>query len=144
LFKCVYSISRHTMICDSDNYSSPNASYASNTWLSGNNTDPNCTDCQNNPDRTGKKYENHGPIPPRTNNGYGVYNIGPLLNGKRALTPNPDNGRSGFQIHYCGQSSSSKETCSNGCISSTDPADLKKFNDTLSSEEGHNTLFIVF
>jgi RHS repeat-associated protein len=135
LFKCVYSISRHTMICDSNNYSSPNASFASNNFVSGNNNGPDCTDCQNNPDRTDKKYENHGPIPP------GLYNIGPLHGRhRRDLTPNPNNGRSGFQIHGCGDD---PNKCSAGCIGSTVPSEINEFNRIMSLEEGKNTLFVT-
>jgi len=124
LYSCFYDIFFHSMSCYSN---SNNPAFYSNIFISGNNNSPDCTDCKNNPFRTG--WQDHGPIPP------GVYNIGKLHNGdRRDLTPNPGLGRYDFQIHGCHNPNSNK--CSTGCIA----GDVDLFNQLMSLEEGQNTL----
>jgi RHS repeat-associated protein len=127
LYECWYSISAHTMVCSPDNPGNP--LFTSSDFVSGRNG-PGCSDCQNNPNRI--NVTNWGPIPP------GTYNIGRSnSNGRRDLTPNPNNGRTDFQLHAC----PNPATCSWGCVAS--PRIWSQLNNMLSSEDGNNTLTVA-
>src|SRR5262249_31861890 len=110
LYQCDYAISTHRMVCVPNESKHP--PFSSSEFVSGNNSDPTCSDCQNNQNRAAVK--NHGPIP------IGSYTIGPRRpsSSRRDLTPSPGNtmfGRTAFQIHGCRYPAS----CSEGCIAAT-------------------------
>jgi RHS repeat-associated protein len=128
MYQCTYSITSHTMTCTPNDPS--HGTFSSSDFVSGRNS-TGCNDCQNNPNRT--NVSDYGPIP------VGTYNIGPLTpNGRRNLTPDPSNGRFGFQLHHCG---TGPATCSWGCIAS--PNTWNQLNNALSQEEGDNTLTVT-
>lgn len=127
LYVCVYSIANHSMVCSPTNPANP--PFSSSDFVSGNNTDPKCSDCQDNPNRT--NVSDHGPIP------VGSYTIAGLAKGRRNLTPNPANGRFSFQLHAC----PNRATCSAGCVAS--PGDWQNLNKLLSTEEGWNVLTVT-
>jgi RHS repeat-associated protein len=133
LYDCTYDVSDHTMTCTPNN--SGNPTFSSSDYVSGNNLDPDCCDCQDNPNRDDVAF--HGPIPD------GDYTIEAQRtnSSRRDLTPAPTNemhGRSGFQIHGC----SNRNTCSQGCIAATTNTTRDEFNRLMSLEEGNNTLLV--
>ena len=133
LYDCTYDVSDHTMTCTPNN--SGNPTFSSSDYVSGNNLDPNCCDCQDNPNRDDVAF--HGPIPD------GDYTIEAQRtnSSRRDLTPAPTNemhGRSGFQTHGC----SDRDTCSQGCIAATTNTTRDEFNRLMSLEEGNNTLLV--
>lgn len=134
LYQCTYSISTQTMTCNPNNPA--HGTFSSSQFVAGNNLNPNCNDCQNNPDRT--NVSDHGPLP------VGTYAIGPQLPGssRRNLTPQPGTqmfGRFAMQVHGCGNPA----TCSNGCIAATTNAVRDEFNQKMGLEEGQNTLTVT-
>jgi hypothetical protein len=123
------------MTCLPNNPANPTYGPNSN-WVSGNSNKTvngtTCGDCRDNANRT--NVSDHGPIP------IGTYNIGPndggAYGGRRNLTPNPKNGRYGFQFHNCGNMAN----CSDGCVASPQ---WPLLNNLLNLEEGQNTLWVV-
>ncbi len=135
LYSCTYHIGDHHMVCTPNDPTHPTFDHTD--YTAGNNTLPQCPNCQNNPAQT--SVPSHGPIPT------GTYTIGPPLpaphNLRRWLTPDPANtmfGRSGFQTHGCGDPA----TCSEGCIAATTNAVRDEFNRLMALEEGQNTLTV--
>jgi RHS repeat-associated protein len=129
LYDCFYSISTHHLVCTPNDPSNP--SFDSDDYVAGQNS-PTCPDCQNNPSRV--NVPDFGPIPPRP------YKIGDRLTPgghRRRLTPNPSNGRWGFQTHGCGN----PNTCSNGCVAATDNNTRDLFDDLMDLED-NNTLVV--
>jgi RHS repeat-associated protein len=134
LYSCVYSVKDHHMRCVPNDKQNP--IFDSSSYVSGRNDAPCPDSCQNNPHR--ERVSNRGPIPA------GGYTIEPQLpnSSRRKLIPFPTNtmhGRSGFQTHGCGDSS----TCSEGCIAATANEVRDRFNDLMALEEGQNTLVVI-
>ena len=122
------------MVCTPNTPGNPG--FYSNDFTSGNNFNATCPDCQNNPARS--DVGNAGPIPS------GSYTINPQNPGgssRRNLAQNQSYaGRTGnFQTHGC----SNPNTCSQGCIAATNNATRDYLNNTLSLEEGRNTLNVL-
>jgi uncharacterized protein RhaS with RHS repeats len=133
-YDCTYTISTHTMNCTPRDQGNP--PFASSNFVSGNNQNANCPDCQNNPNRVDQA--NHGPTPP------GQYSVGPQRrnSSRRNLTPNAGNqmhNRNAFQTHGC----TDPATCSNGCIAAMDNATRDELNRILSLEEGRNSMTVI-
>lgn len=137
LYSCTYDVSEHRMTCTPNDPGNP--PFDDDRWVSGNNSDPSCPDCQNNPDRI--NVQNHGPVVP------GSYGIGAQRAGssRRNLDPSPQTqqtlnaiSRGAFQTHGC----SDPATCSNGCIAATTNATRDEFN-RLMSLETDNSLQVV-
>jgi RHS repeat-associated protein len=134
LYQCTYAIATHEMTCTPNDPRNP--AFSSSQYVAGNNLDPNCTDCQNNPNRTGVR--NRGPLPTGT---YKIEQQRPSSS-RRDLTPSPGNtmfGRFAFQVHGCRNPAS----CSEGCIAATTNQVRDEFNRLMSLEEGNNTLTVV-
>ena len=134
LYQCTYAIATHEMTCAPNDPRNP--AFSNSQYVAGNNLDPNCTDCQNNPNRTGVR--NRGPLPTGT---YEIERQRPSSS-RRDLTPSPGNtmsGRFAFQVHGCRNPAS----CSEGCIAATTNQVRDEFNRLMSLEEGDNTLTVV-
>ena len=134
LYDCTYSIAAHTMNCQPNFPGHPQ--FSSSNFVSGNNQSSKCSDCQNNPKRTG--VPNHGPLPT------GDYSVGPQHKGssRRDLSPLQGTrmaGRFGMQVHGCGN----PQTCSDGCIAATKNKVRDQFNSFMGLEEGHNTMHVT-
>jgi RHS repeat-associated protein len=133
-YDCTYSISNHSMTCVPRDQGHPQ--FASTDFVSGNNQDQACPDCQNNPNRIDR--QNHGPLPT------GQYSMGAQRrnSSRRPLTPNAQtdmHDRDSMQTHGC----TDPATCSEGCIAATTNATRDELNRILSLEEGRNTLTVV-
>ncbi|MBN8884177.1 MAG: hypothetical protein J0I77_00525 [Rudaea sp.] len=118
-----YSIADHSVDCTTGRAEHP--IFHGSNWASGNSTDPNHLDCQNNPQC--QDVPNHGPAPA------GSYTIGPPTapgGGRRNLRPNAGtnmHGRDGMQSH--------------GCINTAN-RDRDEYNQDMALEEGHNTVTV--
>jgi hypothetical protein len=112
--------------------------FDSSNYVSGNNNIPGPVSCpcQNNPDQTNVSF--HGPLP------LGDYSIGPQKpnSSRRDLQPiNAMMGsRDSMQIHGCGD----RSKCSDGCIAATTNATRDQLNKLLNTENGSNTLHVVW
>jgi RHS repeat-associated protein len=132
LYKCIYSVPQHFMVCTPDNPANP--PFVSDKWVAGNNVGQGNANCQNSPQCRDRS--NVGPPPD------GLYAIGPkkLTSSRRNLTPDPRNnmfGRSAFQTHGCDD----PFTCSNGCIAATDNATRDTWNRSMDLES-NNVIYI--
>jgi len=132
LAACSYSISTHSLTCQSDLPNGPN--YGSSNVVSGNG--PFADDPSNVP------ITNLGPLPP------GNYIISP---GKPGTFPNfalspvghsGGYGRGGFEIHGCANTA----TCSQGCVGVYGNANLHGLSDLLTTDSAlgyQNTLTVT-
>lgn len=140
LYKCIYHVSVHVMVCIPDDHTNP--SFVSPFYVAGNNESSSCPKkgCQNNPDA--EDVSGSGPIP------LGKWAIGPQGNFPGAVSPNarkltpidvPNLGkRSGFQTHGCPD----MRDCSHGCIAATDNDSRDTFNRLMDLEK-NNILQVV-